>query len=176
MTMSKSRKQWYYWFKYLKILYSSISITIRTDTKPQKTQLPHTNSTNIETGLSDFHLMAICTMRSFFPKQTLIVVKYWSYRKFNKNIFNNELQYRFSSIADSSTYDEFEAVFVETLNKHAPLKEKNIRANNYPFMNKIISKAIMNRSRLKNRFLKYFEEHLHKKIIFCDFNEFLSFF
>ena len=109
---------------------------------------------NIDTGLSDFHYMTLCAMKCFFPKQSPIVIKYRSYRKFNKNIFNNELQYKLSYISDSSTYDEFEAAFVETLNKHAPLKEKTIRANNSPFMNKIISKAIMNRSRLKNRFLK----------------------
>ena len=40
------------------------------------------------------------------------------------------------------------------LNKHAPMKEKLIRANNSPFMNKTMSKAIMTRSRLKNKFLK----------------------
>ena len=34
------------------------------------------------------------------------------------------------------------------------MKEKYIRANNGPFMNKTISKAIMNRSRLRNRFIK----------------------
>ena len=112
------------------------------------------HSTKIETGLSDFHLMTICTMRCFFPKQTPIVVKYRSYRTFNKFIFDNELNYRLSSMSDNSTFEEFEAVFIETLSKHAPLKEKNIRANNSPFMNKIIGKAIMNRSRLKNRFLK----------------------
>ena len=112
------------------------------------------NSTNIETGLSDFHLMTICTMRSFFPKQIPIVVKYRSYRQYNSVAFNDDLQYKLSSMSYNSPYDEFEAVFVETLNKHAPLKEKYIRANNSPFMNKIISKAIMNRSRLKNRFIK----------------------
>ena len=43
---------------------------------------------------------------------------------------------------------------MEQLNKHAPMKEKIVRANNAPFMNKKLSKAFMTRSRLRNRFLK----------------------
>ena len=42
---------------------------------------------------------------------------------------------------------------MEVLNKHAPMKLKYVRANNAPFMNKILSKAIMKRSRLRNKFL-----------------------
>ena len=45
-------------------------------------------------------------------------------------------------------------MFVEMLNNHAPMKEKYVRANNPPFMNKILSKAVMTRSRLRNRYLK----------------------
>ena len=41
-----------------------------------------------------------------------------------------------------------------TLNKHAPMKTKYLRANNSPFMNKELTKAIMVRSRLKNKSLK----------------------
>ena len=43
---------------------------------------------------------------------------------------------------------------MEVVNRHAPLKEKFLRANNAPFMNKALSKAVMNRSRLHNKFLK----------------------
>ena len=37
---------------------------------------------------------------------------------------------------------------------YAPLKKKCIRWNNSPFMNREISKEIMDRSRLRNKFLK----------------------
>ena len=40
-----------------------------------------------------------------------------------------------------------------TLNKHAPLKTRYVRANNSPFMNNDIYKAIMVRSRLRNKYL-----------------------
>ena len=47
-----------------------------------------------------------------------------------------------------------ESTFIKTLNKHAPMKGKYIRANSTPYMNKLITKAIMNRSRLKNNYIK----------------------
>ena len=34
------------------------------------------------------------------------------------------------------------------------MKTKYIRANNAPFMNKVLSKAVMKRSRLRNKYLK----------------------
>ena len=40
-----------------------------------------------------------------------------------------------------------------TLDKHAPLKKRYVRANQSPFMNKKLSKEIMKRSRLRNKFL-----------------------
>ena len=40
------------------------------------------------------------------------------------------------------------------LTKHAPLKQKYLRANYSPFMTKPLRKLIMNRSRCKNMYLK----------------------
>ena len=53
----------------------------------------------------------------------------------------------------STSYELFESTFLELLNKHVPMKEKYATATNAPFMNKTLSKAIMTRSRLRNRFL-----------------------
>ena len=38
------------------------------------------------------------------------------------------------------------------LNKHAPIKEKIVRGNEAPFMTKELSKTIIKRSKLKNRY------------------------
>ena len=48
----------------------------------------------------------------------------------------------------------FDTLFTIILNKHAPLKKKYIRANNSPFINKPLCKAIMIRSKLRNKYLK----------------------
>ena len=50
--------------------------------------------------------------------------------------------------------EQFESLFICNLNKHAPLKRRYVRANNSPFMNKELYKAIMVRSRLRNKSLK----------------------
>ena len=48
----------------------------------------------------------------------------------------------------------FTKIFIEPLNKHAPIKKKYIRANHANFVTKSLQKAIMLRSRLRNIFLK----------------------
>ena len=51
-------------------------------------------------------------------------------------------------------YDEFKIIFVQVLDRHAPPKTKVVRGNNAPFMNKVLSKAFIHRSKLKNRYNK----------------------
>ena len=46
-------------------------------------------------------------------------------------------------------------VFVSVLDRHAPLKRNMIRGNQGPFMTKQVTKAIMNRSKLRNRYIKW---------------------
>ena len=70
-------------------------------------------------------------------------------------MFHNELNTMLSEVNHIDIcYETFENIFMNLLNKYAKVKKKYIRANNAPFMTKTLSKAIMNRSRLKNRFLK----------------------
>ena len=58
-------------------------------------------------------------------------------------------------------YASFTKIFIDTLNKHAPIKKKYIRANHANFVTKALRKAIMLRSRLRNIFLK--EKSLESK-------------
>ena len=51
--------------------------------------------------------------------------------------------------------EQLENLFMRTLNYHAPQKRRLVRANNSPFMTKELNKAIMTRSRLKNKFLNF---------------------
>ena len=45
-------------------------------------------------------------------------------------------------------------IFMKVLNLHVPMKKKLVRGNNAPFMNKRLSKAFMERSKLKYRYNK----------------------
>ena len=73
---------------------------------------------------------------------------------FDNSIFRTELQNRLSSVGASITYTIFESIFMEQLNKQAPMKEKYVRANNAALINKNLSKVFMNRSRLRNIYPK----------------------
>ena len=50
---------------------------------------------------------------------------------------------------------EFVSLFMETLQKHAPLKHKHIRANESPFITKNLRKEIMKRSKLLKAYQRY---------------------
>ena len=122
-----------------------------------------------ETGLSDFHKISVTVMKMYYATFYENVRKYMKiyenvqkpsivhYRKF-KNFCNNSFikdTELFSSKLCNQQNVPFkiltESVNV-TLDKHAPLKKRYVRANRFPFMNKL-SKEIMKRSRLRNKFL-----------------------
>ena len=112
-------------------------------------------SQTIETGLSDHHRMTVTVLKSFFQKQPRISIKYRDYKYMDKALFQMGLKDKLNYMAATEmTYEIFESIFMEELDKHAPMKEKYVRANNAPFMTKVLSKAIMNRSRLRNKYLK----------------------
>ena len=95
------------------------------------------NNCTLETGISDHHKMTITVLKTFFSKQAPVTITYRNYKNFDKKAFHNELSRNLGNIADIN-YDTFEDTFMDQLNKHAPIKSKIIRANNAPFMNKIL--------------------------------------
>ena len=52
-------------------------------------------------------------------------------------------------------YSIFTKVFRLVLDKHAPLKVKKVRGNQGPFKTKKLSKAIMNKSKIRNKYQKW---------------------
>ena len=62
----------------------------------------------------------------------------------------------FCSILNSyDMYTELTLAVQRVVDKHAPLKTKFVRGNNAPFVTKEMRKAIMNRSRHKNKYNKF---------------------
>ena len=107
----------------------------------------------METGLSDFHRMTISVLKMRFRK---LLPKVVSYRDFEKERFMKSLQSTLNNQNGDyvKNHDLFFNICHEVLNKHAPRKKKYIRGNNKPLMAKTLSKAIMQRTRLRNKFLK----------------------
>ena len=63
----------------------------------------------------------------------------------------NKLNQEPSSYVD---YNKFQTILCIVLNKHTPIKNKYLRANDSPFITKDLRKLIMNRSRFKNVYIK----------------------
>ena len=84
-----------------------------------------------------------------------------SYRDFsnypNANFINSLTEILFEGENTESFVkdpDCFYKVCTEVLNQHAPRKMKYVRGNNKRFMNMALSKATMQRKKLRNKFLK----------------------
>ena len=55
--------------------------------------------------------------------------------------------------------DESNLALNEGIQSYALIKQRYVRTNQAPFINKTINKEIMKRSRLRNKFLKYKKLH-----------------
>ena len=111
------------------------------------------DSMTIETGLSDHHKMTVTVLKQYFKKREPIVIHYRDFKSFNGLKVRNEIRERLEK-CEILDVDIFKNIFDEVLDRHAPKKKKVVRGNNSPFMNKTLSKAFMQRSRLKNKFNK----------------------
>ena len=110
------------------------------------------NTKVISTGISDCHKMILTVLKTTFEKVKPKEISYRSYKKFDNDTFQRELN---EKIGDCTDYTKLDCGFSEVFNKHAPLKKRVVRANEVPYMTKNLRKAIANRSRLENQYYKY---------------------
>ena len=109
----------------------------------------------LETGLSDFHKLTTTVLKHYFSKPKPKIVNYRDYRNFRNDEFRAELDNDIlKHDINNIEYQHFLNIFIEILNKHASLKIKYLRANQGNFMTKCLHKAIMKRSRLRNKLLR----------------------
>ena len=111
------------------------------------------NSNVIEVGISDHHSFIVTALKSELTKGNPKTKFYRDYTSFDIDIFRRDLLSKLNENLISE-YSLFHNIFVNTLNRHAPLKQKIMRFNNSPFMTKALRKAIMRRSKLKNLYNK----------------------
>ena len=107
------------------------------------------NTSTLETGLSDHHLLIYTMLKMTYDKLPPRIVTYRDYRNFDNDRFLPELSImlQYNSV---NNYDEFNKIFSSLLDRYAPFKTKILRANNQPHVTKDLRKAIMKRSSLKN--------------------------
>ena len=110
-------------------------------------------STTFETGMPDFNKLTTTILRKTISKGRAKNIFYRDHKVFGHNTFETRLQSKLK-LETIIAYSQFQSIFLETLNNIAPVKMKMLRYNSNPFMNKALRKAIMTRSRLKNKFNK----------------------
>ena len=106
----------------------------------------------ISVGISDFHKLIVTVMKTTFEKLPPQKISYRDFKKFKEDDFRSDLLQSLNRIGNGIDFTEFQETFLKVLNNHAPLKEKTVRANDMPYMTKQLRKAIMNRSRLENKY------------------------
>ena len=116
-------------------------------------------SRNFEIGLSDCHKLVVSILRVSFKKLPRKIITYRDQKRFNQDHFLRDMD---SGLPEGELYrncDEpykkLSEIFNDILNHHAPLKQKQVRGNHAPFMTKDLSKATMNMSKAKNKYLNW---------------------
>ena len=100
--------------------------------------------------------MTISVLKMHYCKLPLKVINYRDFKKFDYERFIDSLHYTLSEeqIGHSKNPDKVFEISQNVLKKHAPRKKKHLCGKNKPFMAKAYSKAIMQRTRFRNKFLK----------------------
>ena len=112
----------------------------------------HFQSTlTLETGLSDFHKLPLkLNMKKFH----LILYKIETIKILTLANFLRNYNWNLVTWHSSLDFRSLKICLMELLNKITPLKTKFLRANHSKFVTKEVSKAIMLRTKLRNKFLK----------------------
>ena len=102
--------------------------------------------------------MTVFVLKMHFRKLPPRIVSYTDFSDYhNANFINSLADVLFEGENTKSFVkdpDCFYKVCTEVLNQHAPRKKKFFRGNNKQSMKKALSKAIMQRKKLRNKFLK----------------------
>ena len=121
-------------------------------------------SSVVETGLSDFRKMIVTVMKTTFQRIPAKIRNYRDYRHFDINIFRESILYELAKESVSYTdLNKFIEICLKTLKNYAPSKKEYNRGNQMAFMNKDLSKAIMDRTIFRNKFLKNRNDENRKK-------------
>ena len=95
-------------------------------------------------------------MKTTFQKLDPEIIHYRDYQKYNNYSFRQDLLSKLimENINLSNGLQKFIDICMKSLDKFTPRKKKYSRGNNLPFMNKLLNRAHMKRTRLRNCYLK----------------------
>ena len=99
--------------------------------------------------------MVVIVLKQYFKKQKSKTIKCRSHKNFCNDGFRSQLLHELNKgLMKISGLDHFNATVPKFLDNKAPKRMKYARVNEAPFMNRAIKKAIMKKTRFRNKFLK----------------------
>ena len=109
-----------------------------------------------ETGLNDHHKLILSFFRLYFSWIPPKTIQYRKYKTFKESSFLYELDQELLKgdmyKNNRDMFSTFTETFRRVLDKHAPLKTKRVRENQSPFRAKELGKAVMNKSKTRNKY------------------------
>ena len=107
------------------------------------------HSSTSETGLSDHHHLVYSMLKTCFKREESKNFIYRDYKNFNDTDFRMDLENKLEECPKH--YENFERTFVNVLDAHAPRRTKVLRGNLKPHVDTNLRKAIVERSKVKNK-------------------------
>ena len=105
----------------------------------------HTSSA-FKTGLSDFYKLILAVLKVLHAKHKPKIIQYRDFNHFDNASFRTDLFQELSiQTVHPGELEKFKYVSSKVLNTLASIKEKHVRCNQSPFMNKQLRKAIITR-------------------------------
>ena len=117
------------------------------------------HSCALETGLSDFYKITGAVFKSYLEKKQPNIRFDRGLGKFSNNDFRTQILWNFSTLHLTSDYSSLDLcvdICIRALYIYSSKKKKYLRVSNSPFMNKAISKAVLHRTRVRNKCLKIY--------------------
>ena len=132
---------------------SSIDVLLSTEPKRFKSSL------NITCSLSDFHNLTCVATKLHRPHLAPKTIYYRSYKKFDDEIFLDDVQnipFWISDIFDDEDDRlwSFGKLFSDVIDKNAPIKKKTLKKPPLPYMNSSLRRAIHKKNMLYNSYRK----------------------
>ena len=119
-------------------------------------------SQSFDMGFIDHPHLIYTILKSNFLILPPMIIRYREYKHFRVEDFQRDVDNSLRT-TNHLNYQVFHSVTETVLQKHAPLKQRVIRGNNKPHIKSALRKAIMTRTRLKNRAAKSGSEEDYKK-------------
>ena len=116
------------------------------------------NTSAVTTGLSDCHKLILSCLTAHFKRLPPKKIIYKDYKMLDEAKFLHDLHQEMikgSFYQHEEGFAVFSSVFRDVVDRYAPLKQKMILGSNAPFITKQLNKGIMDRSRIKDRYLKW---------------------